>query len=187
MKWLEQSNIFTSAWFSCGQSSFIPKFLVDFCDKIRKAHTVLARSNFLKKKFSVSPLAYVYYIVYIYIYYIVYIYYIYIIYIHICILLYIILCIYIKYQVLVPLKVQWKCVIGANKESQKRVISNFLTFFFMSFYFRFIYDVPWSYFKSVVKKNNWITFFIKLISVTTNVSRKSCGVIIYQPSDIYLL
>ena len=133
MKWLEQSNIFTSAWFSCAQSSFIPKFLVDFCDKIRRAHTVLARSNFLKKKFSVSPLAYVYYIIYIYIIF-VYIYYIYIIYIHICILLYIILCIYIKYQVLVPLKVQWKYVTGANKESQKRAISNFFNVFFYEFF-----------------------------------------------------
>ena len=47
-------------WFSSAQSSFITKFLVNFCDKICRAHTVLARSkmqekqNFLKKKFSVS-------------------------------------------------------------------------------------------------------------------------------------
>ena len=46
-------------WFSNAQSSFIPKFLVDFCDKIRRAHAVLAKckmkeaQNFLKKKFSV--------------------------------------------------------------------------------------------------------------------------------------
>ena len=56
MKWLEQSNILTRTWFSSTQSSFIPKFLVDFCDKIRRVQTALARSkmyeaqNFLKKK-----------------------------------------------------------------------------------------------------------------------------------------
>ena len=42
------------------QSSFIGKFLVDLCDKVCRAHTVLPRSktqenqNFLRKKFSVS-------------------------------------------------------------------------------------------------------------------------------------
>ena len=60
MRWLEESNIFKSIWFSSAQSSFIPKFLPDFCDNIRRAHTVLARSkmqrtqNVLQKKFSVS-------------------------------------------------------------------------------------------------------------------------------------
>ena len=41
MKWLNQSNIFTRTWFSSDQRSFIPKFLVDFYDKIRRAHTGL--------------------------------------------------------------------------------------------------------------------------------------------------
>ena len=60
MKWMKRSNIFTGTWFSSAQNSFILKFLVDFCDKIRRALTVLARfkmketQNFLKKKFSVS-------------------------------------------------------------------------------------------------------------------------------------
>ena len=45
MKWLKQNNIFTSTWFSSAQNSFIPKFLVDFCDKIYRALTVLARSK----------------------------------------------------------------------------------------------------------------------------------------------
>ena len=44
-QWLVQSNIFTSTWFSSAQSSFITKFLVNFCDKIRRAHTILARSK----------------------------------------------------------------------------------------------------------------------------------------------
>ena len=49
--------MFTSACFSSAQSSFIPKFLVDSCDKIRRVHTVLASSkmqeaqNVLKKKY----------------------------------------------------------------------------------------------------------------------------------------
>ena len=34
-----------STWFSSAQSSFFTKFLVNFCDKIRRAHTVLARSK----------------------------------------------------------------------------------------------------------------------------------------------
>ena len=48
--------MFTSTWFSSAQSSFIPKFLVDFCDKICRTHIVLVRSkmqeehNFLTKK-----------------------------------------------------------------------------------------------------------------------------------------
>ena len=37
MKWLERSNIFTSTWLSSAQSSFIPKFLVNFWDKITRA------------------------------------------------------------------------------------------------------------------------------------------------------
>ena len=40
MKRLKQSSIFTSAWFSSAQSSFISISLVNFCDKIRIAHTV---------------------------------------------------------------------------------------------------------------------------------------------------
>ena len=54
------TKISTSTWCSSAQSSFIPRFLVDFCKKIRRAHTVLLRSkmqeaeNFLKKKFSIS-------------------------------------------------------------------------------------------------------------------------------------
>ena len=35
-KWLEQSNIFTSTCFSSAQISFILKFLLNFCDKIRR-------------------------------------------------------------------------------------------------------------------------------------------------------
>ena len=42
VKWLEQRNIFKSICFSSSQSSFIPKFLVDFCEKICRALTVLA-------------------------------------------------------------------------------------------------------------------------------------------------
>ena len=38
-------NIFTSTWFYSAQSFFIPKFQVDFCDKVRRAITVLARSK----------------------------------------------------------------------------------------------------------------------------------------------
>ena len=51
-----QSNIFASTWFSSAQNSCITKFLVNFCDKIPRAHTVLARSkmqekqNFLRKR-----------------------------------------------------------------------------------------------------------------------------------------
>ena len=41
VKWLEQSNIFTKTWFSSDQRYFIPKFLGDFYDKIRRAHTGL--------------------------------------------------------------------------------------------------------------------------------------------------
>ena len=57
---LEQSNMFKGTWFSSAQRSFIPKFLVDFCNKICRADTVLARSkvqkaqNFPKKNFGVS-------------------------------------------------------------------------------------------------------------------------------------
>ena len=35
----------TSTWFSSAQNFFITKFLVNFCGKIRRAHTVLARSK----------------------------------------------------------------------------------------------------------------------------------------------
>ena len=42
---LEQSNIFTRTWFSSAQNSFITKFLVNFCKKTCRAHTVLARSK----------------------------------------------------------------------------------------------------------------------------------------------
>ena len=38
-----KSNIFTSTWFSSAQRSFIPKFSVNFCDKIRRAHTVFGK------------------------------------------------------------------------------------------------------------------------------------------------
>ena len=70
---------YESTQFSSAQSSFIKKFLMNFCDKVRRTHIVLARSkmqekqNFLKKKFSVS-LIYIYiyiftlYYIYIYIY-----------------------------------------------------------------------------------------------------------------------
>ena len=70
---------YESTQFSSAQSSFIKKFLRNFCDKVRRTHIVLARSkmqekqNFLKKKFSVS-LIYIYiyiftlYYIYIYIY-----------------------------------------------------------------------------------------------------------------------
>ena len=95
---------------SSGQSSFITKFLVNYCDKIRIAHTVLARSkmwekqNFLKKKFSISLerdfifcfhicILYIYIYIYISIYLYLYLYlsiYLYIyIYIYICIYIYI--------------------------------------------------------------------------------------------------
>ena len=40
MKWLEQSNIFANAWFSSAQTFSITKFLVNFRDKTRRAHTV---------------------------------------------------------------------------------------------------------------------------------------------------
>ena len=95
---LEQSNIFTSTWFSSTQNSCITKFVVDFCGKIRRAHTVLARSkmqekqNFLNKKtqcligerFHIS-LSYIYFISYICIIYIIFI----ILYIYIYIYIYI--------------------------------------------------------------------------------------------------
>ena len=83
--------------FSSAQSSFITKFLVNYCDKIRIAHTVLARSkmwekqNFLKKKFSVSlerDFIFCFHIC------ILYIYYIYI-YIYICIYIHVYIYIYI--------------------------------------------------------------------------------------------
>ena len=38
-------NTFTSTWFSSAQSSFIPKFLVDLFNKIRRVHTVFAKSK----------------------------------------------------------------------------------------------------------------------------------------------
>ena len=57
MKWLGQIYIFTSTWFCNRQSSFITKFRVTFCHKIRRVHTVLARSKmyeeFLKKTFNI--------------------------------------------------------------------------------------------------------------------------------------
>ena len=37
---MEQSNIFTSAWFSSAQSLFITKYPVNFCHKIRKIQIV---------------------------------------------------------------------------------------------------------------------------------------------------
>ena len=48
--------MFTSTWFSSAQSFSTPTFLGDLCDKILRAHTVLARfrtlevQKFLKKK-----------------------------------------------------------------------------------------------------------------------------------------
>ena len=36
---------YTRSWFSNAQSSWVSKFLVDFADKIRSAHAVLARSK----------------------------------------------------------------------------------------------------------------------------------------------
>ena len=43
-----KSNIFTSTWFFSARSSFIPKFLVNFCNKICRTHTVLTRSKMQK-------------------------------------------------------------------------------------------------------------------------------------------
>ena len=38
VKWLEQSNIFTSTWFSSAQNLFIQKFQQDFCNKIQSLY-----------------------------------------------------------------------------------------------------------------------------------------------------
>ena len=64
MQWLGGHNacllsFIRKFWGSCTQSSYISKFLEDFC-KIHRAHTALSRSkmyeaqNLLKKKISVS-------------------------------------------------------------------------------------------------------------------------------------
>ena len=92
-------------WFSIAQSSFITKFLLNFCDKICRAHTVLARSkmqekqNFLKRKVSVSLEKDFIIYIYIYIYICIYIFIIYVyIFIYVCIyILYICIYIYVIY------------------------------------------------------------------------------------------
>ena len=48
--WLEQNKIFRSTWLSSAQNFFIPVFLMYFCDKIHRAHTVLARSKLFEEK-----------------------------------------------------------------------------------------------------------------------------------------
>ena len=47
MEWnkITSECYFAPLLFFSSQSSFIAKFLVDFCDKIRRAHAVLARSK----------------------------------------------------------------------------------------------------------------------------------------------